>query len=50
LKTHKQLRPDLQFQFNEILLSLLMLTPPVRGIDAFEEELNAAAPEIVEEL
>ncbi|GIC89383.1 uncharacterized protein Aud_005796 [Aspergillus udagawae] len=50
LKTHKQLRPDLQFQFNEILLSLLMLTPPVRGIDAFEEELNAAAPEIVEQL
>ncbi|GFG20967.1 hypothetical protein IFM61606_00914 [Aspergillus udagawae] len=50
LKTHKQLRPDLQFQFNEILLSLLMLTPPVRGIDAFEEELNAAGPEIVEQL
>ncbi|RHZ59428.1 uncharacterized protein CDV56_102564 [Aspergillus thermomutatus] len=50
LKTHKQLRPDLQFQFNEILLSLLMLTPPVRGIDAFEEELNAAAPESLEQL
>ncbi|KAM0106454.1 hypothetical protein ACP6JB_007933 [Aspergillus fumigatus] len=50
LKTHKQLRPDLQFQFNEILLSLLMLTPPVRGIDAFEEELNAVTPQIVEQL
>ncbi|RLL98622.1 hypothetical protein CFD26_102014 [Aspergillus turcosus] len=49
LKTHKQLRPDLQFQFNEILLSLLMLTPPVRGIAAFEDELNAAAPESLEE-
>lgn len=36
---HKQLRPDLQFQYNEILFSLLMLHPPIRGIDAFEEEL-----------
>ncbi|GCB19253.1 hypothetical protein AAWM_02138 [Aspergillus awamori] len=39
LKMHKQLRPDLQFQYNEILFSLLMLHPPIRGIDAFEEEL-----------
>ncbi|KAL4887750.1 hypothetical protein BDV59DRAFT_189981 [Aspergillus ambiguus] len=39
LKMHKQLRPDLQFLFNEILFSLLMLTPPLRGIDAFEKEL-----------
>ncbi|PLB48999.1 hypothetical protein P170DRAFT_407904 [Aspergillus steynii IBT 23096] len=39
LKMHKQLRPDLQFQFNEILFSLLMLMPPIRGIDTFEEEI-----------
>ncbi|THC97157.1 hypothetical protein EYZ11_003372 [Aspergillus tanneri] len=38
LKMHKQLRPDLQFHFNEILFSLLMLVPPIRGIDIFEEE------------
>ncbi|OJJ37132.1 hypothetical protein ASPWEDRAFT_440886 [Aspergillus wentii DTO 134E9] len=41
LKTHKQLRPDLQFYFNEILMSFLMLVPPIRGIDAFEKELQA---------
>lgn len=40
LKTHKQLRPDLQFHFNEILMSFLMMTPPIRGIDAFAEELG----------
>lgn len=40
LKTHKQLRPDLQFQFTEILMSFLMMTPPLRGIQAFAEELN----------
>ncbi|PWY94052.1 hypothetical protein BO94DRAFT_532014 [Aspergillus sclerotioniger CBS 115572] len=42
LKMHKQLRPDLQFQYNEILYSLLMLTSPIRGIDAFEQELLAS--------
>ncbi|KAG2420095.1 hypothetical protein HFD88_004893 [Aspergillus terreus] len=45
LKMHKQLRPDLQFLFNEILFSLLMLTPPLRGIDAFENELYGAKVE-----
>jgi hypothetical protein len=42
LKTHKQLRPDLHFQFNEILMSFLLMTPPprIRGIDVFEEELH----------
>ncbi|PYH97543.1 hypothetical protein BO71DRAFT_126643 [Aspergillus ellipticus CBS 707.79] len=39
LKMHKHLRPDLQFQYNEILFSLLTLSPPLRGIDAFEKEL-----------
>ena len=41
LKTHKQLRPDLQFQFTEILMSFLMMTPPIRGISMFAEELNS---------
>lgn len=40
LRTHKQLRPDLQFQFNEILMSFLSLRLPIRGIDVFEEELE----------
>ena len=40
LKTHRQLRPDLQFHFNEILMSFLSLRPPIRGIDVFEEELE----------
>ncbi|PKY03743.1 hypothetical protein P168DRAFT_319203 [Aspergillus campestris IBT 28561] len=43
LKVHKQLRPDLQFHFNEILFSFLALTPPIRGIDAFESELCASS-------
>lgn len=43
LKMHKQLRPDLQFQFNEILFSLLMMVPPIRGIDTFEEEICSAS-------
>ncbi|KKK22175.1 hypothetical protein AOCH_005299 [Aspergillus ochraceoroseus] len=46
LKMHKQLRPDLQFQYNETLLSLLMLTPPIRGVDTFEKEL---CPSLVED-
>jgi hypothetical protein len=50
LKMHKQLRPDLQFHFNEILFSLLMLTPPFRGVDLFEKELYISMPEIQEEL
>ncbi|KAJ5587206.1 uncharacterized protein N7459_002971 [Penicillium hispanicum] len=41
LRIHKQLRPDLQFHFNEVLMSFLTLQPPIRGIDVFEKELNA---------
>lgn len=40
LKTHKQLRPDLQFLFNEIIMSFLMLRAPIRGIDVFQHELR----------
>ncbi|KAJ5670504.1 uncharacterized protein N7477_005867 [Penicillium maclennaniae] len=40
LKTHRRLRPDLQFHFNEILMGFLHLHPPVRGIDVFEQELE----------
>ncbi|KAJ5690429.1 hypothetical protein N7462_004821 [Penicillium macrosclerotiorum] len=40
LKAHKQLPPDLQFQFNELLMSFLSLRPPIRGIDVFEKELQ----------
>ncbi|CAL5870567.1 uncharacterized protein PFLUO_LOCUS4806 [Penicillium psychrofluorescens] len=40
LKAHKQLRPDLQFQFNEILMSFLALRSPIRGIDVFVEGLE----------
>ncbi|KAJ5397903.1 hypothetical protein N7509_006016 [Penicillium cosmopolitanum] len=40
LLTHKQLRPDQQFHFNEILMSFLTLRAPIRGIDIFEKELN----------
>lgn len=40
LKTHKSLRPDLQFQFNEILMSFLTMVAPIRGINAFAEELE----------
>lgn len=39
-KTHRQLRPDLQFHFNEILMGFLHLQPPIRGIDVFEQELE----------
>lgn len=40
LKTHRRLRPDLQFHFNEILMGFLHLHPPIRGIDVFEQELG----------
>jgi hypothetical protein len=40
LATHKQLRPDQQFHFNEILMSFLTLRAPIRGIDIFEKDLN----------
>lgn len=40
LATHKQLRPDQQFHFNEILMSFLTLRAPIRGIDTFEKELG----------
>lgn len=40
LITHKQLRPDQQFHFNEILMSFLTLRAPIRGIDIFEKELQ----------
>lgn len=49
LKMYKQLRVDLQFQFSEIMFSLLMLAPPVRGVDWFEKELQSSMPEIQEE-
>lgn len=39
LRTHRLLRPDLQFLFNEILMSFLTLRTPTRGIDIFEQEL-----------
>ncbi|KAJ5782249.1 hypothetical protein N7457_004023 [Penicillium paradoxum] len=40
LKAHKQLRPDLQFQFNEILMNFLSFCVPVRGVNTFEEDLK----------
>lgn len=39
VRTHRLLRPDLQFLFNEILMSFLSLRTPIRGIDIFEQEL-----------
>ncbi|KAJ6102415.1 hypothetical protein N7486_004842 [Penicillium sp. IBT 16267x] len=39
IKSHRKLRPDLQFNFNEILMSFLTLRPPIRGIDKFQEDL-----------
>lgn len=39
LEAHKLLRPDLQFQFNEILMSFLSFCTPIWGFNAFEEEL-----------
>lgn len=41
LEMNKQLRPDLQFHFNEILMSFFTLQPPIRGIDVFEAEIEA---------
>ena len=43
LKMHKQLRPELQFRFSEILMSFLTMTPPIRGITAFAQELDVDA-------
>ncbi|KAL2846425.1 hypothetical protein BJY01DRAFT_213360 [Aspergillus pseudoustus] len=43
LKIHKQLRPDLQFQYNETLLSFLMLMSPLKSVDTFEKELRPAS-------
>ncbi|KGO68085.1 hypothetical protein PITC_053430 [Penicillium italicum] len=43
LKAHKRLPSDLQFQFNEILMSFLSFQTPIRGITAFEEELRHSA-------
>jgi hypothetical protein len=39
LRTHKLLDPDLQFKFNEILLSFLALKAPIGGVDSFEREI-----------
>lgn len=41
VRTHRLMRPDLQFQFNEILMSFLSLRTPIRGVDVFEQELQA---------
>ncbi|KAE8354398.1 hypothetical protein BDV28DRAFT_131056 [Aspergillus coremiiformis] len=49
LEIHKQLRPDLQFQFSEILFNLLMLNPPLQEIDRFEKELYSPMPGIQDE-
>ncbi|KAL5338573.1 hypothetical protein BJX70DRAFT_366226 [Aspergillus crustosus] len=48
LKIHKQLRPNLQFQYNETLFSYLMLAKPIRGVDAFEKELVSASGRVEE--
>ncbi|KAJ5558281.1 hypothetical protein N7461_002253 [Penicillium sp. DV-2018c] len=44
LRAHKQLRPELQFQFNEILMSFLSFSTPIRGVDVFEKELLHSKP------
>lgn len=41
LLAQRQLRPDLQFHFNELLMSFLSLQSPIRGIGVFEAELKA---------
>lgn len=41
LQTNKQLPAELQFHFNEILMSFFTLQPPIRGIDAFAEDVDA---------
>lgn len=40
LKVTKQLRPGLQFLYNEILMSFLQMMAPIPGIDVFERELQ----------
>lgn len=42
LRAHRQLRPDLQFYFNELLMTFLSLRPPIRGIGVFETDLKAS--------
>lgn len=42
LRAHRQLRPDLQFHFNELLMTFLSLQPPIRGISVFEADLQAS--------
>ncbi|KAJ9216078.1 hypothetical protein DTO166G4_2322 [Paecilomyces variotii] len=44
LNMHKVLSPSVQFHFSELLMSFLMLNKPLRGIDAFEEELLRPVP------
>ncbi|KAJ5488836.1 hypothetical protein N7539_003726 [Penicillium diatomitis] len=42
LQAQRQLRPDLQFHYNELLMSFLSLQMPVRGIDVFQNELESS--------
>ncbi|KAF3384657.1 hypothetical protein F1880_002759 [Penicillium rolfsii] len=42
LRAHKQLRPDLQVHFNELLMTFLSLEPPIRGISVFEADLQSS--------
>ncbi|GLI72773.1 hypothetical protein PoHVEF18_000957 [Penicillium ochrochloron] len=42
LRAHGQLRPDLQFHFNELLMTFLSLQPPIRGIGVFEADLQSS--------
>lgn len=41
LDIHKRLPFEIQFRFNEMLLSYLMLNPPVTTVDAFGRDLHA---------
>lgn len=43
LRVHKQLRPDLQFLWNEILMSYLSFQVPIRGVEAFEGDLHSTS-------
>ena len=43
LEIQKLLSPDLQFKFNEVLLSFLMLNPPAEGIDDYELAILGSA-------
>ena len=47
LRKHRQLRPDLQFHFNEMLMSFLMLDPPIRGVDVFQSEQEMAVQGLI---